>query len=113
MSEMTIGCALWTLGATPDVQALARQMEIAAEVGCTSVQPWIVDFEFRPCILDPEVGTAAERREIARIAESLGLSFSGFCAQLQGAVTYGGLEESEGLRWRIDKTNRRWIPRRS
>ena len=64
MSEMTIGCALWTLGATPDVQALARQMEIAAEVGCTSVQPWIVDFEFRPCILDPEVGTAAERREI-------------------------------------------------
>ena len=104
MSEMTIGCALWTLGATPDVQALARQMEIAAEVGCTSVQPWIVDFEFRPCILDPEVGTAAERREIARIAESLGLSFSGFCAQLQGAVTYGGLEESEGLRWRIDKT---------
>ena len=106
MSEMTIGCALWTLGATPDVQALARQMEIAAEVGCTSVQPWIVDFEFRPCILDPEVGTAAERREIASIAASLGLSFSGFCAQLQGAVTYGGLEESEGLRWRIDKTKR-------
>ena len=24
MSEMTIGCALWTLGATPDVAALWR-----------------------------------------------------------------------------------------
>ncbi len=104
MSEMTIGCALWTLGATPDVAALARQLEIAAEIGCTSVQPWIVDFEYRPCVLDPEVGTAADRREVMKIAESLGLSFSGFCAQLQGAVTYGGLEESEGLRWRIDKT---------
>ena len=104
MSEMTIGCALWTLGATPDVAALARQMEIAANIGCTSVQPWIVDFEFRPCILDPEVGTAADRREAMRIAKSLGLAFSGFCAQLQGAVTYGGLEERDGLRWRIDKT---------
>ena len=104
MSEMTIGCALWTLGATPDVAALARQMEIAASIGCTSVQPWIVDFEFRPCILDPEVGSAADRREATRFAESLGLTFSGFCAQLQGAVTYGGLEERDGLRWRIDKT---------
>lgn len=104
MSEMTIGCALWTLGATPDVAALARQMEIAAEIGCTSVQPWIVNEEYDPCILDPEVGSAADRREARRIAESLGLTFSGFCAQLQGAVTWGGLEEREGLQWRIDKT---------
>ncbi len=104
MSQMTIGCALWTLGPTPTVAALARQMEIAAEAGCTSVQPWIVNVEFDPCILDPEVGSAADRREVVKIAESLGLSFSGFCAQLQGAVTWGGLEESEGLRWRIDKT---------
>ncbi|MDE2778016.1 MAG: sugar phosphate isomerase/epimerase [Chloroflexota bacterium] len=104
MSEMTIGCALWTLGATPDVAALARQMEIAAEIGCASVQPWIVNVEYDPCILDPEVGSAEDRREVRRIAESLGLSFSGFCAQLQGAVTWGGLEESEGLQWRIDKT---------
>ncbi len=104
MAEMSIGCALWTLGATPDVPALARQMEIAAEIGCTSVQPWIVDFEFSPCILDPEVGSPAQRQEVVGIAQSLGLAFSGFCAQLKGAVTYGGLEESEGLRWRIDKT---------
>ena len=104
MAEMSIGCALWTLGATPDVGSLARQMEIAAEIGCTSVQPWIVDFEFSPCVLDPGVGSSADRREVVRIAQSLGLSFSGFCAQLKGAVTYGGLEESEGLRWRIDKT---------
>ena len=104
MGEMSIGCALWTLGATPDVASLARQMEIAAEIGCTSVQPWIVDFEYRPCVLDPEVGSAADRREVVKIAESLGLLFSGFCAQLQGAATYGGLEESEGLRWRVEKT---------
>lgn len=104
MREMTIGCALWTLGATPDVAALARQMEIAAEIGCASVQPWIVNVEYDPCILDPEVGSAEDRREVRRIAESLGLSFSGFCAQLQGAVTWGGLEECEGLQWRIDKT---------
>ncbi len=104
MSEMTIGCALWTLGATPDVAALARQMEVAAEIGCTSVQPWIVNVEYDPCILDPEVGTAKDRREARQIAESLGLSFSGTCAQLQGAVTWGGLEERDGLRWRIDKT---------
>lgn len=104
MSRLTIGCALWTLGPTPDVKTLAQHMEIAAEIGCTSVQPWIVNVEYTPCILDPEVGTAADRREIRAIAESLGLSFSGFCAQLQGAVTYGGLEETEGLPWRIDKT---------
>ena len=104
MAEMSIGCALWTLGATPDVAALARQMELAAETGCTSVQPWIVDVEFSPCILDPEVGSAADRREAVKISRSLGLGFSGFCAQLQGKATYGGLEESEGLRWRIDKT---------
>ena len=104
MSDFSIGCALWTLGATPDVQTLAQQMEIAAEIGCTSVQPWIVNVEFSPCILDPEVGSAADRREIVKIAESLGVSFSATCAQLQGATTYGGLEEEEGLRWRIDKT---------
>ena len=104
MSGFSIGCALWTLGATPDVQSLAQQMEIAAEIGCTSVQPWIVNVEFSPCILDPEVGSAADRREIVKIAESLGVSFSATCAQLQGATTYGGLEEEEGLRWRIDKS---------
>ena len=104
MSKMTIGCALWTLGPTPDVAALARQMEIAAETGCTSVQPWVVNFGFKPCILDPEVGSTADRLEVRRIAESLGLTFSGFCAQLEGAATWGGLEESEGLQWRIDKT---------
>ncbi len=104
MSNLTIGCALWTLGPTPDVKTLAQHMEMAAEIGCTSVQPWIVNVEYTPCILDPEVGTAADRREIRTIAEGLGLSFSGFCAQLQGAETYGGLEESEGLQWRIDKT---------
>ena len=104
MSGLSIGCALWTLGPTADVSALARQMEIAAEIGCSSVQPWIVNVEYRPCILDPEVGTAAHRQEVVKISQSLGLSFSGFCAQLQGSKTYGGLEEEAGLRWRIDKT---------
>lgn len=104
MSNLSLGCALWTLGATPDVQTLRRHMEIAAEIGCTSVQPWIVNVEYTPCILDPEIGTQQDRHEIMKIAESLGLSFSGFCAQLQGAKTYGGLEEEDGLQWRIDKT---------
>lgn len=104
MSDLSLGCALWTLGPTPNVAALARQMEIAARIGCSSAQPWIVNVEYSPCILDPEVGAAAERREVVRIAESLGLSFSGFCAQLQGATTYGGLEEEDGLQWRIEKT---------
>ena len=104
MSDFSIGCALWTFGATPDVRTLARHMEVAAEIGCTSVQPWIVNVEYTPCILDPEVGSGADRREVRRMAESLGLSFSGFCAQLQGATTYGGLEEEDGSRWRIDKT---------
>ncbi len=104
MSGFSIGCALWTLGATPDVGALARQMEIAAAIGCTSVQPWVVNVEYTPCILDPEVGSAADRRELVKIAQSLGIRFSAFCAQLQGAATYGGLEEEDGLRWRINKT---------
>ena len=104
MSQFTLGCALWTLGATPAVADLARQMQTAADIGCTSVQPWIVNVEYTPCILDPEVGSPDDRREVMRIADSLGLRFSAFCAQLQGAETYGGLEEEDGLRWRIDKT---------
>jgi len=104
MSKMSIGSALWTLGATPDVKTLRQHMEIVANIGCVSVQPWIVNFEYTPCILDPDVGSAQDRREVVQAAESLGLSFSGFCAQLKGAKTYGGLEEENGLQWRIDKT---------
>lgn len=104
MSNLSIGCALWTLGPTPDVKTLRQHMGIAAELGCTSVQPWIVNVEYTPCILDPEVGTAQDRREVTQVAEALGLTFSGFCAQLQGASTYGGLEEVDGLEWRIEKT---------
>ena len=101
---MSIGSALWTLGATPDVKTLIQHLEVVAEIGCTSVQPWIVNVEYTPCILDPEVGTKQDRREIVQAAKSLGLSFSGFCAQLKGAKTYGGLEEEDNLQWRIDKT---------
>lgn len=104
MSKLTLGCALWTLGATPDVKTLQRHMEIAAEIGCTSVQPWIVNVEYTPCILDADVGTKQDRQEIMAAAKALGLTFSGFCAQLKGAKTYGGLEEEDGLQWRIDKT---------
>lgn len=104
MNKSNLGCALWTLGATPDVKTLREHMEIAAEIGCTSVQPWIVNVEYTPCILDPDVGTVKDRQEIVKVAEALGLTFSGFCAQLQGAKTYGGLEEPDGIEWRIEKT---------
>jgi sugar phosphate isomerase/epimerase len=79
-------------------------MEIVAKIGCTSVQPWIVNVEYTPCILDPEVGSEQDRKAAQKAAEDLGLTFSGFCAQLQGSKTYGGLEEEEGLEWRIEKT---------
>jgi L-ribulose-5-phosphate 3-epimerase len=104
MSSLKIGCALWTLGPTPDVDTLRRHMETAAAIGCTSVQPWIVNVEYTPCILDPEVGSEGDRSAAVRAAEELGITFSGFCAQLQGSRTYGGLEEEDGLDWRIKKT---------
>ena len=68
MGSLKIGCALWTLGPTPDVATLRRYMETVAEIGCTSVQPWIVNFEYTPCILDPEVGSAQDRREARKAA---------------------------------------------
>ncbi len=104
MNSLNIGCALWTLGPTPDVDTLRRHMEIAAKIGCTSVQPWIVNVEYTPCLLDPEVGSERDRNAAQKTAEELGLTFSGFCAQLQGRKTYGGLEEEDGLAWRIEKT---------
>ena len=79
-------------------------METAATIGCTSVQPWIVNVEYTPCILDPEVGSEQDRKAVMKAAKELGLTFSGFCAQLQGRRTYGGLEEEDGLAWRIEKT---------
>jgi sugar phosphate isomerase/epimerase len=104
MGSLKIGCALWTLGSTPDVDTLRRHMETAAAIGCKSVQPWIVNVEYTPCILDPEVGSARDREAARSAAEELGLTFSGFCAQLRGSRTYGGLEEEQGLEWRIEKT---------
>jgi len=80
-------------------------MERVGEIGCTSVQPWAVNVEYTPCILDPELATPAIRREAIKISEDLGIQFSGFCSQLKGAVTYGGLDEEDGLEWRIQKTN--------
>jgi L-ribulose-5-phosphate 3-epimerase len=104
MSSLKIGCALWTLGPTPDVDTLQRHMEAMAAIGCTSVQPWIVNVEYTPCVLDPEVGSERDRNAAVKAAKELGLSFSGFCAQLKGSKTYGGLEEKDGLEWRIEKT---------
>jgi L-ribulose-5-phosphate 3-epimerase len=104
MSSLKIGCALWTLGPTPDVDTLQRHMEAVAAIGCTSVQPWIVNVEYTPCVLDPEVGSERDRNAAVKAAKELGLSFSGFCAQLKGSKTYGGLEEKDGLEWRIEKT---------
>ena len=104
MGTLKIGCALWTLGATPDVATLQKHMQAVAGIGVTSVQPWAVNEGFTPCILDPDLGTAQDRRDAARAAGDLGLSFSGFCAQLMGSRTFGGLEEEDRLQGRIDKT---------
>jgi sugar phosphate isomerase/epimerase len=81
-------------------------MAAVAAMGCTTVQPWIVDVEYTPCFLDPDVGSEHDRLEAQRAAEALGITFSGFCAQLKGSNTYGGLDEEDGLAWRIAKTNR-------
>ena len=104
MSEMTIGCALWTLGRRP-MSPRWRVKWRSRPSRLYSVQPWIVNFEFTiPVSSIPKSARPPIGARRGRIAESLGLTFSGFCAQLQGAVTWGGLEESEGLQWRIDKT---------
>ena len=104
MNPSKIGCAIWSLGATPDVATLRKHMETVAAIGCTSVQPWAVDVEYTPCILDPDLATPAVRREVAALPGQLDVAFSGFCAQLRGRETYGGLEEEEGLDARIEKT---------
>ena len=46
MGSLKIGCALWTLGPTPMWRRCGDGMETVAEIGCTSVQPWIVNFEY-------------------------------------------------------------------
>ncbi|MBN1581812.1 MAG: sugar phosphate isomerase/epimerase [Anaerolineae bacterium] len=104
MTTLNIGCALWTLGPTPDVDTLKRHMAAVAEIGCTSVQPWAINHEYTPCILDPEVGSGKDRQAAIRAAEELGITFSGFCCQLQGPRGYGGLECEDGLEERIRRT---------
>ncbi len=106
MAGLQIGCALWSLGATPDVATLKKHLELAADAGCTSVQPWAINEGFTPCILDPGVGTAQDRTEIAATARGLGLTISGFCAQLRGVNGFGGLNEREGLAERVAWTKR-------
>ena len=105
MNSLKIGCAIWTLGPTPDLSTLRRHMETAGKIGCTSVQPWAANEEHTPCILDPDQATPAVRREAIRLVDELGIRFSGFCSQLMGSVTFGGLDEEDGLDGRIRKTN--------
>lgn len=107
MGTLKIGLTLWSLGETPDLASLRAQFEIAARVGCKSVQPWCVDYgKDKPCILDPDRADKNVRSEVRKMADDLGLSFSGFCAQLMGAKTFGGLEEEEGLAERVEKTKK-------
>lgn len=105
MNNLSIGCAIWTLGPTPDLPTLRRHLETVAAIGCTSAQPWAVSDEQSPCILDPDLATPEVRREALRMADDLGIRYSGFCAQLMGSVTFGGLDEEEGLDLRIRRTN--------
>jgi len=92
----------------------ARPRPSPASSSVSSEPPWAVNddpanrsshhADSGPCILDAETGSPADRREIRRLAENLGLGFSGFCAQLRGSETFGGLEEEAGLEERIRKT---------
>lgn len=106
MSSLKIGCATWSLGATPDIATYRKQLEAVAELGCVSVQLWAINEGFTPCMLDPAVGSDADRAEARRIADDLGLVVSGFCAQLKGIKGFGGMDEDEGIQERIDWTNR-------
>ena len=67
--------------------------------GCTSVQPWIVDFRIHvPAYLIPEVGSAADRREVVTHRRNRSVFRSAASARnCKGAVTYGGLGRKRGL----------------
>lgn len=99
--NLKIGCALWSLGAIPDVASLRTNMETVAKIGCTSVQPWAVG---EHCILDPDTGSEQDRKDIVQAAVDLGLVFSSFCSQMFGKEELGGLDEEDGLAERIEKT---------
>jgi sugar phosphate isomerase/epimerase len=101
MNTDKIGVALWSLGPTPDEAALRRSLETTAEIGLKGVQPWCVGDN---CVLDPDRCPKEKRAEMKKIIESYGLGISGFCAQLSGPTRFGGLDEEDGIRERIEKT---------
>jgi len=102
-----IGLALWSLGRTYSFEDLKRQLGLARDIGVEGVQLWAVDYSAdAPCLLDPDRCDEKCRREVKEIIDSYGLEISGFCAQLSGTKGIGGLDDPEGLKWRIEKTKK-------
>ena len=102
-----IGLTLWSLGRTYSFQDLKKQLELAKDIGVEGVQLWAVDYSAdAPCLLDPDRCDEKCRGEVKEIIHSYGLEISGFCAQLSGAKRIGGLDDPEGLEWRIEKTKK-------
>jgi len=102
-----IGLALWSLGRTYSLEDLKRQLGLAKDIGVEGIQLWAVDYSAdAPCLLDPDRCDEGCRREVKEIIDSYGLEISGFCAQLSGTKRIGGLDDPEGLEWRIEKTKK-------
>jgi len=101
-----ISIAIWSLGRTTSIDDLERQLSVAKEIGVEGVQLWAVDYRSAPCLLDPDRCNAKCRKKVLEILNSLDLEISGFCAQLSGTKSFGGLDDPVGLKERVEKTKR-------
>ena len=104
MSNMTIGCALWTLGPTPDVASLARQMEVARGKSAVRLRsPGSSMTTTGLASSTPNMAASPTAAKPARIAESLGLGFSGFCAQLMARTHLADWKSAKGFAGALTK----------
>ena len=107
MTTFKISLAIWSLGKTSNLDSLKRQLHLAKEIGVEGVQLWAVNYDDdEPCLLDPDRCDVKCRKEVLEIIESFDLEISAFCAQLSGPRGLGGLDVSEGLEKRVEKTKK-------
>jgi len=104
---LRIGVTIWSLGPTTSWDTFEKQLSTAREIGVEGVQLWCVDYgPSTPCLLDPDRCGTECRRRVQELLSSYGLEITGFCAQLSGPRTFGGLDDPEGLEERIEKTKK-------